>query len=72
MEFGEHFFFKFEGIFHFAFSISQVKNSDDRTVRLQNLHVDMTGKYTCEVSTEGIFETAVESGEMVVVGKSAR
>ena len=46
-----------------------VHNSDDRTVRLQNLHVDMTGKYTCEVSTEGIFETAVESDEMVVVCK---
>ena len=46
----------------------QVRHSDDRTVVLKNLHVDMTGKYTCEVSTEDIFETVQESAEMTVVG----
>ena len=36
---------------------------------LRNLHVDMTGRYTCEVSTEGSFETAVANANMTVVGK---
>ena len=30
----------------------------------------MTGRYTCEVSTEGIFETVQASANMTVVGKS--
>ena len=46
----------------------QVERSDDRTVVLKDLHVDMTGKFTCEVSTEGIFETVKGSAEMTVVG----
>ncbi|TRY78720.1 hypothetical protein TCAL_13275 [Tigriopus californicus] len=44
-----------------------VQRSDDRTVVLNNLHVDMTGKYTCEVSTEGIFETVQGNAGMTVV-----
>eukprot|EP00095_Tigriopus_kingsejongensis_P001102 maker-scaffold497_size155254-snap-gene-0.10 protein:Tk01102 transcript:maker-scaffold497_size155254-snap-gene-0.10-mRNA-1 annotation:"PREDICTED: uncharacterized protein LOC102680362 isoform X2" len=44
-----------------------VQKSDDRTVVLKDLHVDMTGKYTCEVSTEGIFETVQGDAEMTVV-----
>lgn len=36
---------------------------------LKDLHVDMTGKYTCEVSTEGIFETVQGNAGMTVVGK---
>ena len=35
---------------------------------LKNLHVDMTGIYTCEVSTEGIFETVKKSSKMTVIG----
>ena len=50
--------------------VFQVRKSDDRTVVLNNLHVDMTGRYTCEVSTEGIFETVKESAKMTVIGKS--
>lgn len=46
-----------------------VRKSDDRTVVLNNLHVDMTGRYTCEVSTEGIFETVKESAKMTVIAK---
>ena len=36
---------------------------------LKNLHVDMTGSYTCEVSTEGFFETALGKSNMTVIGK---
>ena len=36
---------------------------------LNDLHVDMTGQYTCEVSTEGIFETVKKTAKMTVVGK---
>ena len=50
----------------------QFHNSNDRTVVLKELHVDMTGRYTCEVSTEGIFETVKASAEMTVVGGRAR
>jgi hypothetical protein len=50
-------------------AIFQVRNSDKRTVVLKNLHVDMTGRYTCEVSTEGIFETVSAEAEMTVVGR---
>ena len=32
----------------------------------------MTGTYTCEVSTEGIFETVKESAKMTVIGKSIK
>ncbi len=31
----------------------------------------MTGEYTCEVSTEGIFETRQKSAKMTVIGKGA-
>ena len=48
---------------------SQVSRSDERTVVLKNLHIDMTGLYTCEVSTEGIFETRQKSAKMTVIGK---
>ena len=55
----------FKGIFlHF-----QLQRSDDRTIVLRDLHVDMTGKYTCEVSTEGIFETVKDMAKMTVIGK---
>ena len=37
---------------------------------LKSLHVDMTGRYTCEVSTEGIFETVKAAADMTVVGGS--
>ena len=47
----------------------QLRKSDDRTVVLKNLHVDMTGSYTCEVSTEGFFETALGKSNMTVIGK---
>jgi hypothetical protein len=47
----------------------QVSRSDERTVVLKNLHIDMTGTYTCEVSTEGIFETRQKSAKMTVIGK---
>ncbi len=47
----------------------QVRKSDDKTVVLKNLHVDMTGTYSCEVSTEGIFETVRKSASMTVIGK---
>ncbi len=36
-------------------------------VHLNSLHVDMTGRYTCEVSTEGIFETDRATADMNVV-----
>ena len=29
----------------------------------------MTGSYTCEVSTEGFFETALGKSNMTVIGK---
>ena len=47
-----------------------MEKSDDRTVVLRDLPVDMTGKYTCEVSTEKIFETAVANANMTVIGES--
>ena len=53
-------------------SIFQFHNSNDRTVVLKELHVDMTGRYTCEVSTEGIFETVKASADMTVVGEIRR
>jgi hypothetical protein len=46
-----------------------VRHSDEKTVVLKNLHVDMTGTYTCEVSTEGIFETVKKSAKMTVIGE---
>ena len=46
----------------------QFHNSNERTVVLKSLHVDMTGRYTCEVSTEGIFETVKAAADMTVVG----
>ena len=36
---------------------------------LRDLHVDMTGKYTCEVTTEGTFETVKDMAKMTVIGK---
>ena len=47
----------------------QSSRSDERTVVLRNLHVDMTGTYTCEVSTEGTFETVKEMAKLTVVGE---
>ena len=47
----------------------QLRQSDERTVFLKNLHVDMTGTYSCEVSTEGIFETVKKMAKMTVVGE---
>lgn len=47
--------------------ITQVEQSDDKTVKLKNLHLDMSGTYTCEVSTEGIYETVQASARMTVV-----
>ncbi|CAB4059491.1 unnamed protein product [Lepeophtheirus salmonis] len=43
------------------------RRSDSTTVVLKNLHVDMTGTYTCEVSTEGTFETVQASAKMDVI-----
>ena len=45
----------------------QMQQSDDKTIKLRNLHLDMTGTYTCEVSTEGIFETVQASARMTVI-----
>ena len=36
-------------------SCFQLRRSDEKNILLHNLHVDMTGTYTCEVSTEGTF-----------------
>lgn len=44
-----------------------LEQSDDRTVVLRDLPVDMTGRYTCEVSTEKIFETATKEANMTVI-----
>lgn len=46
----------------------QLHRSDEKTIVLRNLHVDMSGTYTCEVSTEGIFETVKEMAKMTVIG----
>ena len=51
-----------------SFFPAQFHNSNERTVVLKSLHVDMTGRYTCEVSTEGIFETVKAAADMTVVG----
>ena len=42
-------------------------NSDERTVVLKELHVDMMGRYTCEVSTDGNSETVKAAADMIVV-----
>lgn len=57
--------------FLFLLNVStfQVQQSDENSVFLEDLHVDMTGKYTCEVSTEVTFETVRASGHMAVVGE---
>ena len=47
----------------------QLQRSDDKTIVLRDLHVDMTGKYTCEVTTEGTFETVKDMAKMTVIGK---
>ena len=53
-------------IFFFKF---QLQRSDEKNIYLWDLHVDMTGTYTCEVSTEGTFETVKETAKMNVIGK---
>ena len=47
----------------------QLQRSDDKTIVLRDLHVDMTGTYSCEVTTEGIFETVKDIAKMTVIGK---
>ena len=48
-----------------------VDRSDDKTIVLNRLHVDMTGTYSCEVSTEGIFETVKKMAKMTVMSFDA-
>ncbi len=48
--------------------IPQMSSSNDYMVVLQRVEVDMTGRYTCEVSTEDHFETVREEAEMEVIG----
>ena len=45
-----------------------MSSSNDYMVVLQRVEVDMTGRYTCEVSTEDHFETVREEAEMEVIG----
>ena len=65
IRFNKYFF----NIIFLVFGDFQLQRSDDRTIVLRDLHVDMTGKYTCEVSTEGIFETVKDMAKMTVIGK---
>jgi len=44
-----------------------LRRSDEKNILLHNLHVDMTGTYTCEVSTEGTFETVKKTAKMNVI-----
>ena len=44
--------------------------SDEKEIRLTDLNMDSTGRYRCEVSTEGpSFATVSNYGDMIVVGK---
>jgi len=44
-----------------------LQRSDEKNIYLYNLHVDMTGTYSCEVSTEGTFETVKKTAKMNVI-----
>ena len=47
------------------------KRSNEKSVTLRNLQQKTTGRYRCEVSTEGpTFATESKYGDLLVVGKT--
>lgn len=47
------------------------KRSDEKRVTLRNLEHKTTGRYRCEVSTEGpTFATESKYGDLLVVGRN--
>ncbi|CAG0913178.1 unnamed protein product [Notodromas monacha] len=49
---------------------TQLTSSNDKMVVLRSVNLTTSGRYKCEVSTEGQFITESDSGALLVVGKA--
>lgn len=55
---------------YFKIFIFQTSASNDSQVTLQSVHLNTSGKYSCEVSADApSFHTKIVSGDMDVVGE---
>ena len=61
-------FISFNPCMNFVYD-PQLRQSNERSVVLKNIHVDMTGTYTCEVSAMDTHENVSKKAKMFVIGK---